>query len=765
MNWYAPSSLNLDYDSEKELGEDTGFMENFSASYDHEQAENLGNSESITMMEDVNNAYTALYEYTGQARFDTLSDYGNSVAGFDLDLRDLGAEQDLIIKLRQQHPDDTRLRTYEQMIADKKPELKALRERSQDVYDRAGVMGTVGTFLGTMGAHVKDPLFMYSLPFGAGPTTAKTALGRAVQVGAKEGAIAGVAEVPVSVSRYQWKEKIESPWSVWDAAEETLMVMTGTGLLSGVGYAIGDALGWTHAAKVARENGLEGEAQILEKRAKKIDEANAHGVDVDELLQAEDEALQKVLTYKTVWHGSPHEFEQPDLSFMGTGEGAQAYGHGFYTTETPGIAKTYRDDLSGQISIDGKELDFVPNSDDPLGAALLDKMKGDDFVQKQIHLFKSSLGDSTPDMQTWLHKYIDELEQIHGKSISRNPGHLYKLQISDENIDKMLDWDAPMSEQSEYVRAAISKSDNTLKNRISTAIDSYGESDVKGNWLYDVGVSDLMASKGVSQKDSQQAASEYLNSLGISGIKYLDGVSRADGKGTRNYVVFDEKNITALERNGESLVDMGAAPKEPVDVSPLIQEAKKYKDSAEEFKALGFDEILKDLKGVQRDSIVTIPTEKVEIKWHDDYDRALDTAKKNYDPDTAPPVDFIYDFKKDKYILDDGHNRYVSAQRNNQPIKGTVQQIQGNMDELADLYAKEKGTSITDIWSEAHGSGVGESPSKYNADLEVPGAPTLEGSEVTATVRSYAEVMEEFDAEEQIWKDFETCMVGLADGQ
>jgi hypothetical protein len=224
-------------------------------------------------------------------------------------------------------------------------------------------------------------------------------------------------------------------------------------------------------------------------------------------------------------------------------------------------------------------------------------------------------------------------------------------------------------------------------------------------------------------------------------------------------------NIEKVQTEQQLRTIWKAAPKEPVDVSPLIQEAKKYKDSAEEFKALGFDEILKDLKGVQRDSIVTIPTEKVEIKWHDDYDHALDTAKKNYDPDTAPPVDFIYDFKKDKYILDDGHNRYVSAQRNNQPIKGTVQQIQGNMDELADLYAKEKGTSITDIWNEAHGSGVGESPNKYNADLEVPGAPTLKGSEITATVRSYSEVMEEFDAEEQIWKDFETCMVGLADGK
>mgnify|MGYP000117172261 CR=1 FL=1 len=82
------------------------------------------------------------------------------------------------------------------------------------------------------------------------------------------------------------------------------------------------------------------------------------------------------------WHGSPHKYLKPDLSKIGTGEGAQAYGHGFYSAEAKNIGEIYRNDLSGQISLDGKELDFVPNTDDPFGAALVDKMKGDDFVQK-----------------------------------------------------------------------------------------------------------------------------------------------------------------------------------------------------------------------------------------------------------------------------------------------------------------------------------------------------------------------------------------------
>ena len=43
----------------------------------------------------------------------------------------------------------------------------------------------------------------------------------------------------------------------------------------------------------------------------------------------------------TVYHGSPHKFDKFDMSKIGTGEGAQAYGHGLYFAESPEVAKSY----------------------------------------------------------------------------------------------------------------------------------------------------------------------------------------------------------------------------------------------------------------------------------------------------------------------------------------------------------------------------------------------------------------------------------------
>jgi hypothetical protein len=43
----------------------------------------------------------------------------------------------------------------------------------------------------------------------------------------------------------------------------------------------------------------------------------------------------------TVYHGTPHSFDRFDMGKVGTGEGAQAYGHGLYFAENPGVAKSY----------------------------------------------------------------------------------------------------------------------------------------------------------------------------------------------------------------------------------------------------------------------------------------------------------------------------------------------------------------------------------------------------------------------------------------
>lgn len=46
------------------------------------------------------------------------------------------------------------------------------------------------------------------------------------------------------------------------------------------------------------------------------------------------------------YHGSPHDFDRFSMDKIGTGEGAQSYGHGLYFAENEGTAKSYRDALA-----------------------------------------------------------------------------------------------------------------------------------------------------------------------------------------------------------------------------------------------------------------------------------------------------------------------------------------------------------------------------------------------------------------------------------
>ena len=115
------------------------------------------------------------------------------------------------------------------------------------------------------------------------------------------------------------------------------------------------------------------------------------------------------------------------------------------------------------------------------------------------------------------------------------PGHLYKVDIPDDQIKKMLDWDdIPLSKQPKKVREALKDATSKLpENARELGRNAYAK------------LSEILG--------GEDKASAYLNSKGIPGIKYLDQGSRGGGQGTRNFVVFDENIPQILERNQQPI--------------------------------------------------------------------------------------------------------------------------------------------------------------------------------------------------------------------
>jgi len=249
-----------------------------------------------------------------------------------------------------------------------------------------------------------------------------------------------------------------------------------------------------------------------------------------------------------VYHGSPRTFpptpKNPlgefDASKIGTGEGAQAYGHGIYVAESPAVATGYREKLSQNRLFDarGAPFDVQANLSNPNVRAVLNKTNGD--IDAAIARARQSI-ESIPGTQgaEYAAKDIETLNAIKASGgLQKQSGNLYKVDLPDEKIAKMLDWDKPLNEQPNILKVLEKnyRSDylNMFKNRPGS--DFYKA--ISGN----EGVEDLRA-----------LGSSELTNLGIPGIKYLDAGSRNVAGGTRNFVVFpgEEKSMTILERNAK----------------------------------------------------------------------------------------------------------------------------------------------------------------------------------------------------------------------
>ena len=77
-----------------------------------------------------------------------------------------------------------------------------------------------------------------------------------------------------------------------------------------------------------------------------------------------NKVINKFIREFKVWHGSPHLFENFLLEYLGTGEGAQAFGWGLYYAERKGVAKSYKKTGRGGAWIGatykGQDIDKIP---------------------------------------------------------------------------------------------------------------------------------------------------------------------------------------------------------------------------------------------------------------------------------------------------------------------------------------------------------------------------------------------------------------------
>ncbi|MBP52284.1 MAG: hypothetical protein CMI27_03980 [Opitutae bacterium] len=274
----------------------------------------------------------------------------------------------------------------------------------------------------------------------------------------------------------------------------------------------------------------------------------------------------------SAFHGTPHKVDEFSTEQIGTGEGAQAYGYGLYFAESEDVAQRYRDDLTDT----GFAKRRLKKAGGDIDVALTEaRERASKYRKGGADAYASAIEQDI----RFLEKYKESGEWASGS--------LYTVELNVEQ-DELLDWNKPMSEQSESIR---SKMLTILQGDASMFLDVREAANrlEKGEYL-----DGRQAYNQLQSTIGSKRASEALVAAGIKGIRYLDGNSRnatwklsspdtvaagdwmvkdsskplsngvhfnneaeaqafleEKNQGTFNYVIFNDADITITEENGQ----------------------------------------------------------------------------------------------------------------------------------------------------------------------------------------------------------------------
>lgn len=224
-----------------------------------------------------------------------------------------------------------------------------------------------------------------------------------------------------------------------------------------------------------------------------------------EMMAAMGQGTQSPLT---AYHGSPYRFSRFDPTKIGSGQGAQAYGYGHYLSEGQNVGNRFAE-MSRIKALQGlDEFNKLPS-------------------EVKVKVLRAFQQDSDKGREVALQRVAQQHPEA--SAISPNIGkNLYAVDLPDEVIGRMLNWDKPLMQQSKEIQALAKQ---------------YGLTDP------DHMGGDLVAAMGAKRA----AGAEAMRQQGIPGIRYLD--EQNQGAGTSNFVIFpgEEDLLRILSVNDEIL--------------------------------------------------------------------------------------------------------------------------------------------------------------------------------------------------------------------
>lgn len=284
------------------------------------------------------------------------------------------------------------------------------------------------------------------------------------------------------------------------------------------------------------------------------------GIEVHEVSEEQARQMAEAVgaEYQIVYHGSGAKFDRFDHSFMGTGEGAQAYGYGTYVTQVEGIGKTYAKNVrNSSLSLSYKGVKVNTEGHYNPWRIILDiyndsrgKLRD---MRAKAERYESLAEDDSQMKPVWKEVVRILKDDVRAGDLAVAPTRvLYSIEIPDSN-GEYLQWDKNVNK---YVRNKLINSveegnfgfwvpDHLREASREARAEywmkkTYPNNPHSGEAVYNL-LSFVMG--------SDRAASAYLRDNGFVGIEYpaqYQSGGRADN--AKNYVIFNENDLKIIDR-------------------------------------------------------------------------------------------------------------------------------------------------------------------------------------------------------------------------
>jgi hypothetical protein len=284
------------------------------------------------------------------------------------------------------------------------------------------------------------------------------------------------------------------------------------------------------------------------------------------------------------WHGTAAAFRKFSNEFMGTGEGAQAYGWGTYLAQRTGIAKGYWSaDVARKsggsldmpsYKVDGKTYSYSDGASEQsqmeyFAAEWLSSGKTADELAGILKKEANPMGRASIELaRTW---------KLQGKTATeaKTTGPEGTLMRVDTAIspEETLDWDRPLSEQPAILEKLGTLMPKGLQEALADQYDQNVEDigELTGEDLYrglrfleknEGLVSEFWGTDEYVGQPGKKVASLFLDSMGIKGLQFLDAKSR----GMQRTVTYDGTSynwdqLSDLARKADKSQDADASMK------------------------------------------------------------------------------------------------------------------------------------------------------------------------------------------------------------